>query len=543
MGGIQGLIFTSARSLDVQSKALRLTGNNISNVDTPGYATRRLELSSTGISGDDAPYGLGAQINRVSRSVDSYVEKELQARLGDQAAATAVDDILSRTEAIFSVDGNSKTIGSALSDFFSSLNDLTTSPADIPIRQRVIQAADTLSTTIRNAYSGLAQLQREADNRAEASVNDINRLTTSIAKINSQIAASETVDQENLGLRDQRDELLKDLSKKITFSALDNGDGTISLSLSSGFSLVTGAQSKDLTFDRSPSFAPTGGFPAGLDGSPLGHVVYDYDPTAGESQANFTGLLSAQGGELGGLLKVRGIQATTDTNIFQASGSIISAAARVESISRDLLTRFNQTYRGAPNDEDTVTANFQASSGDLNGATPGVFGLFTFNGAVDNGDGLATTADLTAVGLPNYSSILNTTVTDPANFAAARDINATAAATLFASGDGSNAQALLDLRDDVVNYSLGTFTSATTIEGVYEGSVSYIGGIRSQSRADKDFTDARATQAEELSSSISGVSLDEEFAKLIQYQKTFQASARMIKIGDQLLDEIIGLIR
>jgi flagellar hook-associated protein 1 FlgK len=41
---------------------------------------------------------------------------------------------------------------------------------------------------------------------------------------------------------------------------------------------------------------------------------------------------------------------------------------------------------------------------------------------------------------------------------------------------------------------------------------------------------------------VSAVSLDEEFANLIKYQKAFQASARMIKTAGELLDQIVSLI-
>lgn len=44
--------------------------------------------------------------------------------------------------------------------------------------------------------------------------------------------------------------------------------------------------------------------------------------------------------------------------------------------------------------------------------------------------------------------------------------------------------------------------------------------------------------------SVSGVSLDEEFANLIQYQHAYQANAKVISTVDNLLDVIInGLIK
>jgi flagellar hook-associated protein 1 len=43
--------------------------------------------------------------------------------------------------------------------------------------------------------------------------------------------------------------------------------------------------------------------------------------------------------------------------------------------------------------------------------------------------------------------------------------------------------------------------------------------------------------------SISGVSMDEEAAKLIEYQKSFEASARLIKTADEMFDTVLNLKR
>ena len=41
---------------------------------------------------------------------------------------------------------------------------------------------------------------------------------------------------------------------------------------------------------------------------------------------------------------------------------------------------------------------------------------------------------------------------------------------------------------------------------------------------------------------VSGVSLDEEFTSLIRFQQAYQASAKMIKVADELLQQIANLI-
>jgi flagellar hook-associated protein 1 FlgK len=43
--------------------------------------------------------------------------------------------------------------------------------------------------------------------------------------------------------------------------------------------------------------------------------------------------------------------------------------------------------------------------------------------------------------------------------------------------------------------------------------------------------------------SVSGVSLDEEMTDLTRFQKAFAASARLITVVDQMLEDVIGLKR
>lgn len=50
-------------------------------------------------------------------------------------------------------------------------------------------------------------------------------------------------------------------------------------------------------------------------------------------------------------------------------------------------------------------------------------------------------------------------------------------------------------------------------------------------------------QLKNVRESISGVSLDEEAAKMIEYQKSYEASARMIKIADEMFDTVLNLKR
>jgi flagellar hook-associated protein 1 FlgK len=201
-----------------------------------------------------------------------------------------------------------------------------------------------------------------------------------------------------------------------------------------------------------------------------------------------------------------------------------------------MLVDMNRTYLG-----DTP-----GNAGDLNGNSPGPFGLFDFtsSGVKDDGDGIPEYSDLTnpALGIDNFSSILTFAVTNPSNLAAARDIDPNPATVLFQSGDGRNAQALAQMSNRTLTFSVGPFSFTGTFDELYNASMAYVGNAKKNAETAVRVAEQSFNAAANRRDEVSGVSLDEEFANLVKYQKAFQASARMIKTAGDLLDQIVSLI-
>lgn len=553
--GVQELLNTSRSSLFSQTQVIRIIGNNVSNVNTEGYSRRKAELVSLGTQNiGQSNVGAGVDVKGIQRAHDKFVTAELNTRINQESQARVRDELLSRAEQPFQLDGSPGTIGYELSNFFSALEDLSINPSQIPLRSQVITQGQSLTNSINNAYNLTASIQREADSRLQYLVTEVNRVSEEIAGLNEQIIASEVGVQQNLTLRDQRDEAVRKLSDMIGADVVENSDGSFLIYLENGFTLVNGKVSNQLEFTYTPSDAPVGGFPPGLDGAALGHIVYDFDKGVGEAHINLTERISRGGGEIGGLLQLRGIQSVTDATPFDAVGDLPLLGAQIETITRDLLTRFNSTYLGdldgdgTPDDEDSVAIGHQPVAGDATGTPPDVFGLFNISGIgmVDaDANGLPDGTDLAAMSAFNvtvFSDKLQFAFTNPDRLATALDLDAVEASTSFGQGDARNIDNLLALRNDVVAYSLGNFSANATIDDVYNLSVTYIGGRAATAKNELIVAEDRKALAEELFASASGVSLDEEFANLIAYQKAYEGAARFIRIGDELLDEIINIL-
>jgi|688.fasta_scaffold03844_25 flagellar hook-associated protein 1 FlgK len=541
------ILGSSVSSMTAQQALIANTSNNIANVNTPGYTRRQIEIESRGDVaniGSILQIGSGVQLGDVKRSTNEFLEYQLRQANSRKGYADIRNDYLSAIETVFALDGPMTTIGSALNSFFGAISQVGVNPSNIDLRINVMQRGEDLISSIKTAYNTVASVQNELNKRVGLEVETINSMTKELAALNGQIGQREASGIGAIDERDQRDTLLAKLASKISFTTLETGNGMINCYLSNGFPLVNQETSRDLTVTASPSFATTT-LPRSLAGDVLTYVTYDFGSETAPSHLDLTQLLKNGSGSLAGILQLRGTTDPSNTSPFEAEGELVAVASRIEAITRQLLTTVNQEYLGA--DESNLLPGFQPSSGDLNGNAPGVFGLFDFDfsGVKDvDGDGIPEVSDLlgTAPSIGNFSSILKLGFTDPSAFAAARDNDATQGSTVFPQGDGQNAEAIAALRSTTFALSLGSFTFSGTLEEAYNATVSYVGNAKSTAQLEVDVAAANLTSTANKRDEFSAVSLDEEFANLIKYQRAFQAAARMIKTAGDLLDQIVSLI-
>jgi flagellar hook-associated protein 1 FlgK len=539
------ILGNSVSAMTTTQALLANSSNNIANVNTPGYTRREISIETRA---DPASVdgvlriGSGVQLGQIRRITNEFLEKSLRSALSTQGQATVKNEYLGRVESLFSLSSDQMTVGYAFNNFFSAVNQLGIDPSNLDLRFDVLERGTDLVSSIKGAFSEIADAQSELNYRVSQEVSQINAYTRDIASLNSQVAQREAAGVSAIDERDQRDVLLAKLAEKISFTTNELPSGAINCFLSNGLPLVNEGSSRSLGTTTEPSFA-TGPLPPSLRGEVLSYVVYNFGTEAAPSHIDLTNIIKNGGGALAGTLQVRGYADVSNTSAYEADGELVQMASRLEAMTRMLLTEVNKTYRG-PN-EDPTAPTLQPSSADLNGNSPDVFGLFDFDfsGVKDaDGDGIATIADLTASGIDSFSRILKLGFSKPEEFAAARDVDPLPGSTAFNGGNGENAAALAVLRNENFNFNLGPLSFTGTFDELYNSAVSTIGSLKFSAQSSlqvaQDSYVVTAAKRDEFSS----VSLDEEFANVIKFQKAFQASARMIRTASDMIDTIVGLI-
>jgi len=109
-------------------------------------------------------------------------------------------------------------------------------------------------------------------------------------------------------------------------------------------------------------------------------------------------------------------------------------------------------------------------------------------------------------------------------------------ANAFSATTGGNAEAMLSLRDTPM------FDGAPTTDG-YAALMSQV-GVRIQSAGfSAAISRSIAGSVEADRSGLSGVNLDEEAAKLLQFQQAYQASAKILQVSQTMFDSLLQNMR
>ena len=541
-----------------QQLAIEVTGQNVANIETEGYSRQDVSFEANTPRGHIKYGGLhqlgtGVRIASIERAHDQFLFTQIMDE-GDLTGSTEVKkEIFEQLEVLFN-EGSGRSLNDALSLFFSSIHDLATNARGLPERVDLISKAEHLASTFNQTGNQLFTIQRNIDATIETEVAEINTLTTQIGKLNESIHANEPTSQYKANdLRDNRDRLVKELSKKIDIQLVQESDNQISLTLKDGTALVL----KDQVFDLSTSI--------NANNESFNDVYIDI----GSTTKNITSTI--KGGELRGYLDMRDTEVESildKMNIL--SGSFIQEFNSIHregfgidgSSGLDFFTPLDVTVdHDADNTGTAVVSMTNASPTTVsvdefeiaftgsneftlnNLTTNASSGTFTFikgstfnikdgfavaiSGTAASGDKVTFSVSEDAASLMSVSS---TITADGQKIAAGTTTN----------GDGGNALLMADLQNELVFNSV-TWSSESgsfTFDEYYNAVVSTIGIKSFSAQAILRQQEGVMLQLNSRRESISGVSIDEEMIKMIKFQQAYNASARMISMVDEMLDTL-----
>lgn len=279
---------------------MSVTSMNISNVLTPGYSRQGIIQSSVVTMGSGGmSAGAGVQVDSIRRISDQYLTNQVWQSNSKANYYGINNQYLGSLEKVIGTDSTS--LGTGLDDFFSALSALTKEPESEANRQQLLNQADSLATRF-NSMNDFINTQKNAiSNQRDTMVGQINSLTAGIADYNKKIMEMDSTGGNSNVLRDQRDELVKQLSTYTDVKVTEDSTGSYSVSMKNGQPLVSGKVAGELSSSLDGSGNPVlslnfSNTTFSLNPSTGGQLgaLYDYETgDLAEMQASVQGMAEA----------------------------------------------------------------------------------------------------------------------------------------------------------------------------------------------------------------------------------------------------------
>ncbi len=227
------------RALQANQIALQTVGNNIANVNTPGYSRQNVVLTTVPGQFSGGGYiGKGVDVQTIHRNFDSFITRQATLASATQSADEARSNKLKQLQDIFA--GGKNGVGAAVSDMMNAFSDVASAPTDLTARTVALTRVDETAGRFRAASQALDDLQTGVKQELAQKVQAVNTLAHSIASVNDEIARTHSAGQPANDLLDRRDQLVRELNQHVQTTSIAADDGTIGIFLANSQPLVLG---------------------------------------------------------------------------------------------------------------------------------------------------------------------------------------------------------------------------------------------------------------------------------------------------------------
>ena len=581
MPGIRSALDIAVGAMATHQYGMDVVSHNVANVNTEGYTVQTvINKSKEPQASAGFMFGRGVETYEIRRLVDEGVEKRLLEYKSSLATAEEIETFGKVLDGLFNeVEGNG--LGTMLSDFFNTWEDLSLNPAGTAERSVLYEQALGLAQYIDELDAALTGEEENLGTSLQSGVEAVNTLSAQIADLNRQIVAASQNTSPN-DLLDQRSYLLSELAQYIDVQTFSQDDGSLTVLGPRGVTLVLGADNfalnlyqGDIVYGKGTDRELT--ITDYVEQGRMGGWLEMRDTVIAELKSNLDEMSKemiwsvntqhSQGIGLTGLTSTTGSNTAAATNqpvgsvaadlffgdrvtdgqftfwIYDASGAVVNAGGTNIAITANTTTMDDiATALGAVDLNVTASTvggrlNITAGSGYTFGfsedtsnvlAALGVNTFFTGEGSGTMGiqDTIAMDRNMIAAGLA-----------DPAT----GDIS---------TGNNENSLAIADLKNTNIGITewqanrVGNDTSTTTtttLEGYYASMISALGASLNSAERNREFAESMVQNLETVRGSMSGVSLDEEMAKLIELQQSYAAAAKLITTMDEIFQTLMTI--
>ena len=556
-------------SLQMNQRAIELAGHNLANVSNPAYSRQRLKIqTATGVPTEDGLQGGGVEITGIEHFRDYLLDRQVANEQSVLAYLDQKKKILHYTQSAIgqeldrassSAEGNAASqgvsgqmgLGDNLTDFFNSLQALSTNPNSQAYRQVVIFKAQNLSEKFNRVDFRLGELVHDLNGEFESMVDEVNNSIIGLEKMAGLISNAEALGNAN-DVRDRFHKRLEDLCQLVDvqfeFEPVNelNSDNKAVEKLTLSIGGVNVIKKGELV-------------------EKLKLSVFDENGQKVERENNVlkrgdTVFVEAINSVEGFQLRSGRIKAAIDARDLTINGFKSS----IDHIAQTIKTRINEEYVQGTSlpviqISDVLTEAWVAGSSGTLSVQELAADLKEGDQILFSNGGTFTVSEDAAMG----SSGINGTYQGTTPLTAGLTATIQGMEFFDTTADGLKINERVESNPGLFNASVGgdagnndmalrlaritderqeTLSGQTFNESVNQAIAGFgqeLFNVESQAVDQK----AVARMLEEQRISLGGVSIDEEMSNLLVFQRAFQANAKLISVLDEMLAEAINIVR
>jgi len=475
-------------SIFASSERTNLISRNMANADRAFYTRKSVELVTT--------VGGGVRASAVVRAEEPVLFRKILTSGSQTAMYGAVVDSLDILDGTINDVELDSSPAAMINKLLGALQSFSAQPHSQLAAEAAVRSARNLATTLNSAASTVQSVRNEADTGIQASVDRVNSLLAQFKGVNEEIVKGTITGKDVTDYLDQRDEILAGLSSELGIRTVVRDNNDMAIYTDSGVTL----------FDRSPRNVEFNRTLNATPGVPGNAVYIDGVQVTGPGAT-----MPLQSGRIVGLAQVR-------------DDISLSYEAQLDEIARVLVTAFAEEAQI--------------------GTDPDMPGLFTYTGATGIPPGGTLISGLAA-------SIRVNPAVDPdqggnANLLRDGGING---ANYVYNTDGT--ASYTDRIDELIE-SMGEsyafdpaakLVAGATLENYSSISAGWLQEARKVADESYTYQSTLYQRSFESFTRITGVNLDEELSLMLEIERTYSTSSKLIGVIDEMYNTLLAAIR
>jgi flagellar hook-associated protein 1 FlgK len=478
-----------ARSgLSVTADQTAVVSRNVANAGLAGISRKNANVVT-------APGG-GIRLASITRVTSEALFRNVLATTASSSTQRAIVSALDLLDQTINDPELDTSPAALVAKLEAAMQQYAGSPSNSVLAAAAVSAANNLAVGLNNASRTVQQVRQQADDDLASSVDRLNTLLSQFEAVNTAIVKGTRAGSDMTDQLDARDAILLGISEEIGVRTVPRADGDMAIYTDNGVTLFD-VKPRTVTFQPTTLAAGVAGNPVYIDGVPV---------TGG-------GSMPAVSGRLVGAAAVR-----DDVGITYQS--------QLDEIARGLIEMF------AESDQSAVPS------------LPDIPGLFTWSGAPAMPPGGTVLAGLAAA-IRIDAAVDPTQGGDPRLL---RDggISGNSAYVYNSTGAAGFPDRLLALVEGFT--TTRSFDAAAqagtslTLTAYASSSVAWLQEARNLASSEQDYRDTLLERSSEALSKLTGVNLDEEMTILLDLERSYQASSKLVSTIDAMFDTLLAAV-